>query len=140
MNCYGCRSVVMAGGLMAGLSVAAASLVNSIVYLYLLLGIIGGTGVHSYSGSVASNLERAPEVSGLPGLGGGVFSQDVERLPRLLRCFWRSGEVRTRMVITADWSLILASVVFRGLLFFTAGSRRGRHTGLINLPRTPRKD
>lgn len=71
---------------------------------------------------------------------GCVFSQDIEHLPQLLRCFWRTRRVRTWVVITADWSLILASVVFRGLPFFTAGSHRARRTGLINLPRTPRKD
>lgn len=44
VNRFGCRTVVMVGGLMSGLSVAAASLANSIVYLYLFIGIIGGTG------------------------------------------------------------------------------------------------
>lgn len=44
VNRYGCRTVVMVGGLMSGLSVAGASLANSIIYLYFFVGIIGGTG------------------------------------------------------------------------------------------------
>lgn len=34
----------MVGGLMSGLSVAAASLATSIIYLYFLIGIFGGKG------------------------------------------------------------------------------------------------
>lgn len=43
VNRYGSRTVVMVGGVMSGLSVAAASLANSIIYLYFFVGIIGGT-------------------------------------------------------------------------------------------------
>lgn len=58
VNRYGCRTIVMVGGLMSGLSVAAASLVNSIVYLYFLIGIVGGKGCDSLAANTVSNLER----------------------------------------------------------------------------------
>lgn len=43
VNRYGSRSVVILGGLMCGLSVAAASFADSIIYLYVFISIIGGT-------------------------------------------------------------------------------------------------
>lgn len=46
---YGCRTVVMAGGLMAGLSVAAASFATSIMYLYFLIGVVGGKEMSLFS-------------------------------------------------------------------------------------------
>lgn len=49
VNRYGCRTVVMVGGLMSGLSVAAASLATSIVHLYFLIGIVGGNGCDCYT-------------------------------------------------------------------------------------------
>lgn len=42
VNRYGSRPVVIAGGLMCGLSIMAASFGNSIVFLYLCISVIGG--------------------------------------------------------------------------------------------------
>lgn len=108
----------MVGGLMSGLSVAAASLANSIIYLYFLIGIVGGKGCDRLAANTATNLERARSFWGVLSADRCVFSEDVEHLPHLLRSFWRPRRVRTRVVIKADWSLILASVVFCGLPFF----------------------
>lgn len=49
VNRFGSRSVVILGGLMCGLSVAAASLADSIIYLYFFIGIIGGTVLGYFS-------------------------------------------------------------------------------------------
>lgn len=65
VNRFGCRTVVMVGGLMSGVSVAAASLANSIVYLYLFIGIIGGTGSDLKAGGWQGDLERGAEFLGV---------------------------------------------------------------------------
>lgn len=43
VNRFGCRPVVILGGLMCGLSMVAASFGTSIMYLYFFIGFIGGT-------------------------------------------------------------------------------------------------
>lgn len=48
VNRYGSRPVVIAGGLMCGLSIMAASFGNSIVFLYLCIGVIGGNFFFSF--------------------------------------------------------------------------------------------
>uniref|UniRef100_A0A4W5KUP5 Major facilitator superfamily (MFS) profile domain-containing protein n=1 Tax=Hucho hucho TaxID=62062 RepID=A0A4W5KUP5_9TELE len=42
VNRYGCRPVVIIGGLMVGASMVAASFGTTIIHLYLLVGVIGG--------------------------------------------------------------------------------------------------
>ena len=42
VNRYGCRTVVIIGGLMVGASMVAASFGTTIIHLYLLVGVIGG--------------------------------------------------------------------------------------------------
>lgn len=58
VNRYGCRTVVMVGGLMSGLSVAAASLANSIIYLYFLIGVVGGKRCDCLAANTAADLEQ----------------------------------------------------------------------------------
>lgn len=48
----------MVGGLVSGLSVAAASLANSVIFLYFLIGIIGGKACDCVAANTASNLEQ----------------------------------------------------------------------------------
>ncbi|XP_071021670.1 monocarboxylate transporter 2-like [Oncorhynchus clarkii lewisi] len=45
VNRYGCRTVVIIGGLMVGASMVAASFGTTIIHLYLLVGVIGGFGL-----------------------------------------------------------------------------------------------
>lgn len=78
VNRYGSRPVVMAGGLMCGLSMAAASFGKSIVFLYLCISVIGGCGLSfnlNASLTIISKyfLVRRPLATGLAMAGSPVF-------------------------------------------------------------------
>lgn len=78
VNRYGSRPVVIAGGLMCGLSIMAASFGNSIVFLYLCIGVIGGCGLSfnlNASVTIISKyfLVRRPLANGLAMAGSPVF-------------------------------------------------------------------
>uniref|UniRef100_H2SUL4 Major facilitator superfamily (MFS) profile domain-containing protein n=2 Tax=Takifugu rubripes TaxID=31033 RepID=H2SUL4_TAKRU len=98
VNRYGCRTVVMVGGLMSGLSVAAASLATSISFLYLFVGIIGGCGLAfnlNASVTIISKyfLVRRPLANGLAMAGSPVFLCGLAPLNQyLLNMFgWRGS-------------------------------------------------
>ncbi|XP_035239456.1 monocarboxylate transporter 2-like [Anguilla anguilla] len=57
VNRYGSRPVVIAGGLMCGVAMVTASFGNSIMHLYICIGIIGGMGL-------AFNLQPALTIIG----------------------------------------------------------------------------
>ncbi|KAJ8369586.1 hypothetical protein SKAU_G00096140 [Synaphobranchus kaupii] len=57
VNRYGSRPVVMAGGLMSGAAMVTASFANTIMHLYICIGIIGGMGL-------AFNLQPALTIIG----------------------------------------------------------------------------
>lgn len=84
VNRYGCRTIVMVGGLMSGLSVAAASLTNSIIYLYFLIGIVGGKGCDCLAANTVTNFEQDRSFWVVLFPDRCVFSEDVEHLPQLL--------------------------------------------------------
>lgn len=61
----------MVGGLMSGLSVAAASMANSIIYLYFFIGIIGGRGSHPLLVNTAGGHLERPRNSAPPSFSWG---------------------------------------------------------------------
>ncbi|KAM4612959.1 monocarboxylate transporter 2-like [Polymixia lowei] len=74
----GSRPVVIIGGLMCGLSMIAASFGNSIVHLYICIGVIGGCGLAfnlNASLTIISKyfLVRRPLANGLAMAGSPVF-------------------------------------------------------------------
>lgn len=78
VNRYGSRPIVMLGGLMCGGSMVAASFGNSIIYLYLCIGVIGGSGLAlnlNASLTIISKyfLVRRPLANGLAMAGSPVF-------------------------------------------------------------------
>ncbi|KAL3059090.1 hypothetical protein OYC64_011092 [Pagothenia borchgrevinki] len=75
---FGSRPIVMAGGLMCGVSMVTASFGNSMVYLYLCIGIIGGCGLSlnlNASLTIISKyfLVKRPLANGLAMAGSPVF-------------------------------------------------------------------
>ncbi|KAM8916843.1 monocarboxylate transporter 2-like isoform 2-T2 [Spinachia spinachia] len=78
VNRFGSRPIVMLGGLLCGVSMVAASFGNSIVYLYLCIGIIGGCGLSlnlNASLTIISKyfLIKRPLANGLAMAGSPVF-------------------------------------------------------------------
>ncbi|XP_076012608.1 monocarboxylate transporter 2-like [Genypterus blacodes] len=78
VNRFGSRPVVIVGGLMCGASMLAASFGNSIVYLYLFIGGIGGCGLAfnlNASVTIISKyfLVKRPLANGLAMAGSPVF-------------------------------------------------------------------
>uniref|UniRef100_A0A3Q2YLI1 Major facilitator superfamily (MFS) profile domain-containing protein n=1 Tax=Hippocampus comes TaxID=109280 RepID=A0A3Q2YLI1_HIPCM len=75
---YGSRPIVILGGLMCGASMVAASFGNSIVYLYLCIGVIAGCGLAlnlNASLTIISKyfLAKRPLANGLAMAGSPVF-------------------------------------------------------------------
>ncbi|XP_060750242.1 monocarboxylate transporter 2 [Tachysurus vachellii] len=89
VNRYGSRPVVIIGGLMAGVSMIAASFGTTIMHLYLCIGVIGGLGL-------AFNLQPAltiigkyflvkrPIANGLAMAGSPVFLSTLAPLNQFL--------------------------------------------------------
>ncbi|XP_062420046.1 monocarboxylate transporter 2-like isoform X2 [Pungitius pungitius] len=78
VNRFGSRPIVMLGGLLCGVSMVAASFGNSIVYLYLCIGVIGGCGLSlnlNASLTIISKyfLVKRPLANGLAMAGSPVF-------------------------------------------------------------------
>ncbi|XP_077582716.1 monocarboxylate transporter 2-like [Stigmatopora nigra] len=78
VNRYGSRCIVMLGGLMCGTSMVAASFGNSIIYLYLCIGVIAGCGLAlnlNASLTIISKyfLAKRPLANGLAMAGSPVF-------------------------------------------------------------------
>lgn len=78
VNRYGSRPIVMLGGLLCGGSMVAASFGSSIVYLYLCIGVVGGSGLAlnlNASLTIISKyfLVRRPLANGLAMAGSPVF-------------------------------------------------------------------
>ncbi|KAM9362206.1 monocarboxylate transporter 2-like [Symphorus nematophorus] len=78
VNRFGSRPIVMMGGLMCGVSMVTASFGNSIIYLYLCIGIIGGCGLAlnlNASLTIISKyfLAKRPLANGLAMAGSPVF-------------------------------------------------------------------
>ncbi|XP_068171969.1 monocarboxylate transporter 2-like [Antennarius striatus] len=78
VNRFGSRLVVITGGLMCGISMAIASFADSIIYLYLCIGIVGGCGLSfnlNASLTIISKyfLAKRPLANGLVMAGSPVF-------------------------------------------------------------------
>ncbi|XP_054641181.1 monocarboxylate transporter 2-like [Dunckerocampus dactyliophorus] len=78
VNRYGSRPIVILGGLMCGVSMVAASFGNSIIYLYLCIGVIAGCGLAlnlNASLTIISKyfLAKRPLANGLAMAGSPVF-------------------------------------------------------------------
>ncbi|XP_061902960.1 monocarboxylate transporter 2-like isoform X3 [Entelurus aequoreus] len=78
VNRYGSRPIVILGGLMCGVSMVAASFGNSIIYLYLFIGVIAGCGLAlnlNASLTIISKyfLAKRPLANGLAMAGSPVF-------------------------------------------------------------------
>ncbi|XP_077460048.1 monocarboxylate transporter 2-like [Stigmatopora argus] len=78
VNRYGSRCIVILGGLMCGTSMVAASFGNSIIYLYLCIGVIAGCGLAlnlNASLTIISKyfLAKRPLANGLAMAGSPVF-------------------------------------------------------------------
>ncbi|XP_037107603.1 monocarboxylate transporter 2-like [Syngnathus acus] len=78
VNRFGSRPIVIVGGLMCGASMVAASFGNSIVYLYLCVGVIAGCGLAlnlNASITIISKyfLAKRPLANGLAMAGSPVF-------------------------------------------------------------------
>uniref|UniRef100_G3P447 Major facilitator superfamily (MFS) profile domain-containing protein n=1 Tax=Gasterosteus aculeatus aculeatus TaxID=481459 RepID=G3P447_GASAC len=78
VNHFGSRPIVMLGGLLCGVSMVTASFGNSIVYLYLCIGVIGGCGLSlnlNASLTIISKyfLIKRPLANGLAMAGSPVF-------------------------------------------------------------------
>nr|XP_023664468.1 monocarboxylate transporter 2-like [Paramormyrops kingsleyae] len=89
VNRYGSRPVVIAGGIMCGIAMVAASFGSTIMHLYLCIGVIGGFGL-------AFNLQpaltiigkyflvRRPIANGLAMAGSPVFLSTLAPLNQFL--------------------------------------------------------
>uniref|UniRef100_A0A8C6WNH7 Monocarboxylate transporter 2 n=1 Tax=Neogobius melanostomus TaxID=47308 RepID=A0A8C6WNH7_9GOBI len=98
VNTYGCRPIVMMGGCLCAIGMISASFCNSVVELYLCIGVIGGLGL-------AFNLQPAltmigkyffkkrPIANGLAMAGSPVFLSTLAPLNQFLfnRFGWRGS-------------------------------------------------
>lgn len=98
VNTYGCRPIVMMGGCLCAIGMISASFCNSVVQLYLCIGVIGGLGL-------AFNLQPAltmigkyfykkrPIANGLAMAGSPVFLSTLAPLNQFLfnRFGWRGS-------------------------------------------------
>lgn len=98
VNTYGCRPIVMMGGCLCAVGMISASFCNSVVQLYLCIGVIGGLGL-------AFNLQPAltmigkyfykkrPIANGLAMAGSPVFLSTLAPLNQFLfnRFGWRGS-------------------------------------------------
>ncbi|KAK5934410.1 hypothetical protein CgunFtcFv8_014812 [Champsocephalus gunnari] len=95
---FGSRPIVMAGGLMCGVSMVTATFGNSMVYLYLCIGIIGGCGLSlnlNTSLTIIGKyfLVKRPLANGLVMAGSPVFTVFLAPLNQYLlnRYGWRGS-------------------------------------------------
>ncbi|XP_049327399.1 monocarboxylate transporter 2 [Astyanax mexicanus] len=98
VNRYGCRPVVITGGIMCGVSMVAASFSTSITHLYICVGIVGGLGL-SFNLQPSLTIigryfqSRRPIANGLAMAGSPVFLCTLAPLNQFLfdRFGWRGG-------------------------------------------------
>ncbi|XP_054448882.1 monocarboxylate transporter 4 [Pteronotus mesoamericanus] len=98
VNRFGCRPVMLVGGLLASLGMVAASFCRSIIQLYLTTGVLTGLGLalNFQPSLVMLNRyfdKRRPVANGLAAAGSPVFLCALSPLGQLLqdRYGWRGG-------------------------------------------------
>ncbi|XP_045630820.1 monocarboxylate transporter 4 [Ursus americanus] len=98
VNRFGCRPVMLAGGLLASLGMVAASFCRSIIELYLTTGVITGLGLalNFQPSLIMLNRyfnKRRPMANGLAAAGSPVFLCALSPLGQLLQDHygWRGG-------------------------------------------------
>ncbi|XP_047614344.1 monocarboxylate transporter 4 isoform X1 [Phacochoerus africanus] len=98
VNRFGCRPVMLAGGLLASLGMVSASFCGSIVQLYLTTGVITGLGLalNFQPSLIMLNRyfnKRRPMANGLAAAGSPVFLCALSPLGQLLQDHygWRGG-------------------------------------------------
>uniref|UniRef100_A0A8C9JB92 Solute carrier family 16 member 3 n=1 Tax=Panthera tigris altaica TaxID=74533 RepID=A0A8C9JB92_PANTA len=90
VNRFGCRPVMLAGGLLASLGMVAASFCGSIIQLYLTTGVITGLGLalNFQPSLIMLNRyfnKRRPMANGLAAAGSPVFLCALSPLGQLLQ-------------------------------------------------------
>ncbi|ELK12222.1 Monocarboxylate transporter 4 [Pteropus alecto] len=98
VNRFGCRPVMLAGGLLASLGMVAASFCRSVIQLYLTAGVLTGLGLalNFQPSLIMLNRyfnKRRPMANGLAAAGSPVFLCALSPLGQLLqdRYGWRGG-------------------------------------------------
>eukprot|EP00071_Canis_lupus_P007663 XP_005624023.2 monocarboxylate transporter 4 [Canis lupus familiaris] len=98
VNRFGCRPVMLMGGLLASLGMVAASFCRSIIQLYLTTGVITGLGLalNFQPSLIMLNRyfnKRRPMANGLAAAGSPVFLCALSPLGQLLQDHygWRGG-------------------------------------------------
>uniref|UniRef100_A0A8C7ET99 Solute carrier family 16 member 3 n=2 Tax=Neovison vison TaxID=452646 RepID=A0A8C7ET99_NEOVI len=98
VNRFGCRPVMLTGGLLASLGMVAASFCRSVIQLYLTTGVITGLGLalNFQPSLIMLNRyfnKRRPMANGLAAAGSPVFLCALSPLGQLLqdRYGWRGG-------------------------------------------------
>ncbi|KAM4824337.1 monocarboxylate transporter 4 [Urocitellus parryii] len=98
VNRFGCRPVMLVGGLFASLGMVAASFCRSIIQVYLTTGVITGLGLalNFQPSLIMLNRyfnKRRPMANGLAAAGSPVFLCALSPLGQLLqdRYGWRGG-------------------------------------------------
>uniref|UniRef100_F6XS33 Solute carrier family 16 member 3 n=1 Tax=Equus caballus TaxID=9796 RepID=F6XS33_HORSE len=98
VNRFGCRPVMLAGGLLASLGMVSASFCGSIIQLYLTTGVITGLGLalNFQPSLIMLNRyfnKRRPMANGLAAAGSPVFLCALSPLGQLLQDHygWRGG-------------------------------------------------
>uniref|UniRef100_A0AAQ4Q9A9 Solute carrier family 16 member 3 n=1 Tax=Gasterosteus aculeatus aculeatus TaxID=481459 RepID=A0AAQ4Q9A9_GASAC len=86
VNRFGCRPVMMVGGLFASLGMILASFATSIIHIYLCTGVITGLGL-------ALNFQQRPLANGLAAAGSPVALCCLSPLGQILqdKYGWRGG-------------------------------------------------
>ncbi|NP_001086087.1 solute carrier family 16 member 3 L homeolog isoform X1 [Xenopus laevis] len=98
VNRFGCRPVMMVGGLLASLGMVAASFCTSIITIYLTVGVITGLGLalNFQPSLIMLNRyfdQRRPLANGLAAAGSPVFLCALSPLGQVLQYEfgWRGG-------------------------------------------------
>lgn len=98
VNRFGCRPVMLVGGLLASLGMVAASFCRSVIQLYLTTGVLTGLGLalNFQPSLIMLNRyfsERRPVANGLAAAGSPVFLCVLSPLGQLLQdqYGWRGG-------------------------------------------------
>ncbi|KAG8507532.1 Monocarboxylate transporter 4 [Galemys pyrenaicus] len=98
VNRFGCRPVMLVGGLLASLGMVAASFCGSIIQLYLTTGVVTGLGLalNFQPSLIMLNRyfsKRRPLANGLAAAGSPVFLCALSPLGQLLQDHygWRGG-------------------------------------------------
>ncbi|XP_029383100.1 monocarboxylate transporter 4 isoform X2 [Echeneis naucrates] len=98
VNRFGCRPVMMVGGLFASLGMILASFANSIIYIYLCTGVITGLGLalNFQPSLIMLNRyfnEKRPLANGLAAAGSPVALCCLSPLGQVLQLHygWRGG-------------------------------------------------